>query len=78
MLVDSGTSGNYFDDLYLPEVKRRLLSRTDLTVPRKILSDTTEPLSQCFVIDEHGNPYLSQIDFSIVLEQVVSSTLSNT
>ena len=36
VLVDNGTSGHYFDDLIIPNLKHRLLNYVLLTTPRKI------------------------------------------
>ena len=38
VLVDSGASGHYLDDLITPSVKHRLLNYVLLTTPRKILT----------------------------------------
>ena len=38
VLVDSGASGYYFDDLIIPSLKHRLLNYVLLTTPRKILT----------------------------------------
>lgn len=38
VLVDSGISGHYFDDLLLPEPKHRLQDYTLLSTPRTILT----------------------------------------
>ena len=49
VLVDSGASGHYFDNLIIPSLRRRLLNYVILTTPSKILTvgeallnDTTE------------------------------------
>ena len=38
VLVDSGASGHYFDDLIIPELKHRLQDHTSLSTPRTILT----------------------------------------
>lgn len=62
VLVDSGTSGNYFDEIIL-ELKHRLLHRIDLTVPCNFmtavefqLDGTSEGVLQGIVTREYGNP----------------------
>ena len=73
VLVDSGASGNYFDDQLIPELKHRLVDRVDLSVPRKILTaggslleGTSEGLLQGLVTDEYGNSHLVRVDIMIV------------
>ena len=38
VVVDSGTSGHYFDNLIIPELKHRLQDYTSLRMPRTILT----------------------------------------
>ena len=73
VLVDSGASGNYFDDQLIPELKDRLVDRVDLSMPRKILTaggslleGTSEGLLQGLVTDEYGNSHLVRVDILIV------------
>ena len=73
VVVDSGASGNYFDDQLIPELKHRLVDRVDLSVPRKILTaggslleGTSEGLLQGLVTDEYGNSHLVRVDILIV------------
>ena len=60
VLVDSGASGHYFDDLIIPSLKHRLLNYVLLTTPRKILTaggalldGAAEGVLQSIVIDNH-------------------------
>ena len=38
VLVDSGASGHYFDDLIVPSLKYRLLNYVLLTTPREVVT----------------------------------------
>ena len=73
VLVDSGASGNYFDDQLIPRLKHCLIDCVDLTAPRKNLTDggstlegTTEGVLQGFVTDECGNPHLARVRILVV------------
>ena len=66
VLVDSGASGHYFDDLIISSLKHRLLSYVLLTTPRKILTGggallagTAEGILQGLVTDNHGEQHLA-------------------
>ena len=73
VLVDSDTSGPYFDDPIIPSLKHRLLNYVLLTTPRKILTaggalldGTAEGISQGLVPDNHGEQHLAWIAILIV------------
>ena len=73
VLVDSGVSGHYFDDLIIPSLKHRLLNYVLLTTPRKILTaggasldGTVEEILQGLITDNHEEQHLAQIAILIV------------
>ena len=73
VLVDSGASGHYFDDLIIPSLKHRLLNYLLLTTPRKILiaggallDGTTEGILQGLVTENHGEQHHARIAILIV------------
>ena len=73
VLVDSGTSGHYFDDLVIPSLKHCRLNYVLLTTPRKIftpggalLDGTAEGILQGLVTDNHGEQHLARIAILIV------------
>ena len=73
VLVDSGASGHYFDDLIIPDLKHRLLNYVLLTTSRKIftaggalLDSTAEGILQGLVTDNHGEQHLARIAILIV------------
>ena len=73
ILVDSGASGHYFDDLIIPSLKHRLLTYFLLTIPRKILTaggalleGTAEGILKGLVTDNHREQHLARIAFLIV------------
>ena len=73
VLVDSGASGYYFNDLITPSLKHRLLNYVLLTTTRKIitagealLDGTAEGILQGFVTDNHGEQDLARIAILIV------------
>ena len=73
VLVDSGASGHYFDDLLIPSLKHRLLNYVLLTPPRKILTaggalldGTAEGILKVLVTDNHGEQHLARIAILIV------------
>ena len=75
VLVASGTSGHYFDDLIIPSLKHRLLNYVLLTTSRKILTDegallndTAEGVLQGFVTDNHEEQHLAGIANLVVLD----------
>ena len=87
VLVDSGSSDHYFDDLIFPSFKHRLLNYVILTTSRKILAaggavlvGTVEGIFQGVVIDNHGEQHLARIDILTVrrIERNVSSAKSAT
>ena len=66
VLVDSGASGHYFDDLIIPELKNRLQDYTSLSTPRTIrtaggalLDGTAESVLQGFITDDYGEQHLA-------------------
>ena len=68
VLVDSGASSHYFDDLVIPNLKHRLLNYVLLTTPRKIftpggflLDGTAEGILQGLVTNNHGEQHLARI-----------------
>ena len=74
ILVDSGASGHYFDDLIIPSLKHRLMNCVLLTTPRKILTaggalldGTAKGVLQGLVTDNHGEQHLARIAILIVL-----------
>ena len=73
VLVDSGASGYYFDDLITPSLKHCLLNYVLLTTARKIitaggalLDGTAEGKLQGFVTDNHREQHLARIAILIV------------
>ena len=73
VLVDSGSSGHYIDDLIISSFKHRLLNCVLLTTPRKILTaggalldGTAKGILQGLVTDNHGKQHLARIDTLIV------------
>ena len=73
VLVDSGASGHYFDDLIIPSLKHRLLKYILLTTPRKILTarralldGKAERILQGLVTDNHRDHNFTQIAILIV------------
>ena len=73
VLVGSGASGHYFDDLIIPSLKHRLLNDVLLTTPRKILTTggalldgTAEGILQGLVTDNYGEQHLAWISILIV------------
>ena len=68
VLVDSGASVHYFDDLITLSLKHRLLNYVFLTTPRQIitaggalLDGTAEGILQGLVTDNHGEQHLARI-----------------
>ena len=73
VLVDTGASGHYFDDLTIPSLKHHLLNYVLLTTPRKILTaggalldSTAEKILQGLVTDNHGEQHLARIAIFIL------------
>ena len=73
VLVDTGASGHYFDDLIIPSLKHRLLNYVLLTTPRKILTaggalldGTAEGILQDLLTNNHGEQHLARIAILIV------------
>ena len=73
LLVDSGASGHYFDDLIIPSLKFRLLNYVLVTTTRKIitaggalLDGTAKGILQGLVTDNHGEQHLARIAILIV------------
>ena len=73
VLVDSGASDHYFDDLIIPSLKNRLLNYVLLTTPRKILpaggallNGTAEGILKGLITDNHGQQHLARIAILIV------------
>ena len=73
VLVDSGASDHYFDDVLIPGLNRRLLDYTCLTTPRKIptaggalLDGTGEGILQGVITDNCGNGQLVRIQVLVV------------
>ena len=74
VLVESGASRHYFDDLIIPSLKHGLLNYVLLTTPRKILTaggawldGTGQGILQDLVTDNHGEQHLARIAILIVL-----------
>ena len=72
VLVDSGASGHYFDDIIIPSLKYPLLNYVLFTTPRKILTaggalldGTAEGIIQGLVTDNHGEQHLARIPILI-------------
>ena len=68
VLVDSGASCYYFDELNIPSLKHRLLNYVLLTTPCKILTaggalldGTVEGIIQGLVTENHGDQHLARI-----------------
>ena len=87
VLVNSGASGHYFDDLIIPSLKYCLLNYVLLTTPRKIftaggalLDGTAEGILQRLVTDNHGEHHLAWITILIVpgIERNIFSVKSAT
>ena len=87
VLVNSGASGHYFDDLIIPSLKYCLLNYVLLTTPRKIftaggalLDGTAEWILQRLVADNHGEHHLARITILIVpgIERNIFSVKSAT
>ena len=73
VLVDSGASVHYFDDLITLNLKHRLLNYVLLTTPRQIitaggalLDGTAEGILQGLVTDNHGEQHLARIAILIM------------
>ena len=73
VLVDSGASGHYFDDLIIPELKNRLQDYTSLSTPRTIrtaggalLDGTAEGVLQGLITDDYREQHVARILFLIV------------
>ena len=84
VLVDSGASDHYFDDLIIPGLKYRLLNHVLLTTPRKILTargglldGTDEGILQGLVTDNHGGQHLARIAILFVPSIGRNLSLSN-
>ena len=61
VLVDSGASGHYFDDTFIPDLKHRLQDYTSLSTPRTILTaggalldGTSKGVLQGLIADDYG------------------------
>ena len=73
VLVDSGTSDHYFDDLFIPELLRRLLDYTYLTTPCKtltaggvLLDGTGKGILQGNITENYGNGHAIRIQILVV------------
>ena len=73
VLVNSGASGRYFDDLIIVSLKHRLLNYVLLITPCKILTaggafldGTAEGILQGLLTDNHGEQHLARIAILIV------------
>ena len=73
VVVGSGASGHYFDDLIIPRHKHRLVNNVVLTTPRNILTaggalldGTAEGILQGLVTDNHEEQHLAWIVVLIV------------
>ena len=73
VLVDSGSSGHYFDEIIIPSFKVCLLNIVLLSTPRKIftaggalLDGTAETILQGLITDNHGKLYLARVAILIV------------
>ena len=73
VLVDSGASSHYFDDLIISSTKQRLLNYVLLTTPRKILTaggdlldGAAEGILQGPVTENHGEQHLARIAILVV------------
>ena len=73
LMVDSGASGHYFDDVIIHDLKHRLQDYVHLATPRKILTaggamldGAAEGVLQDLVTDDYGNQILVQIDIVVV------------
>ena len=67
VLVDSGASGYYFDDLIIAEFKHRLQDHTSLRTPRTILTaggalpdSMSEAVFQGLTNDDYGEEHLGR------------------
>ena len=74
VLVDNGTSGHYFDDTIIPDLKHRLQDYNALSTPRTILmaggallDGTGEGVLQGLITDDYGEQYLTRIAILIEL-----------
>ena len=73
VLVNSGASGHYFDDLIILSLKHRLPNYVLLTTPRKIfttgealLDGTAEGILQGLFTNNHGEQHLARTAILIV------------
>ena len=73
LMVDNETSGHYFDDVIIRDLKHRLQEYVHLTTPRKFLSaggaifvSTAEGVLQGLVINDNGNQILVRVDIVVV------------
>ena len=67
VLVDSGASGHYFDNLIIPELKHRLQGYISLSTPRTILTargalldGTAERVLQGLITNHYGEQHLAR------------------
>ena len=67
VLVDSGASGHYFDDIIIPDLKHRLQGCTSLSTLGKILmagallDSTAQGVLQGFIMDDYGEQHLARV-----------------
>ena len=73
VLVDSGDSVHYFDDLIIPELKHRLQDcpflstpRTMLTVTGALLDGIAEGVLQGLITDEYGEQHVARVAILLV------------
>ena len=73
VLVDSGASGQYFDDLVIPKLKHCLRDYTSLSTPRTILTaggalldGSAEGVLQGLIADDYREQHLARIAILIV------------
>ena len=73
LIVDSGASGQYFDDTIIRDLKHRLHDYVHLITPRMVLTaggamldGTAEGVLQGPVTDDNGNQILVRVDIVVV------------
>ena len=73
LMVDNETSGHYFDDVIIRDLKYRLQDYVYLNTPRKFLAaggamfdSTAEGVLQGLVINDNGNQILVRVDIVVV------------
>ena len=73
LMVDSGASGHYFDDIIIHSLKRRLQNyvhlptlQTILTAGGALLNGTAACLLQGLVTYDYGNQILVRVDIMVV------------